>query len=262
LAIPELKLKEHPMTSVQFERYVNHLNTFVDHFPVSADKMRDHLDAEAYDLLARDLVYLSDTLRGLYAVDIAQECRKQADAIARPGKVDTDALESFLENILLSVASLSIEIQMASYRGVPGKTPAPQKPSQPRPTPPVTPVTRAGKYPLIMAVDNAVMFLNTLKKLLQDAPYELYCTASCAEALEYLQRNRPDMFLLDIEMPEMDGYTLARRIISSGQRAPIIFITANSAREYVDKAIDVGAAGLLMKPLRVNQLLTKIKEFI
>ena len=113
----------------------------------------------------------------------------------------------------------------------------------------------------ILAVDNAVMFLNTLKKLLQDHPYEVNTTTSCAGALEYLQVNRVDVILLDIEMPEMDGYELARRIKQSGQKAPIIFITANSAREYVDKAVAVGAVGLLMKPLRINQLLAKLKEF-
>jgi len=106
------------------------------------------------------------------------------------------------------------------------------------------------------------MFLNTLQKLLQDQPYDLEVTTSCSDALRYLQTNRPDVILLDIEMPEMDGYELATRIKREGNKAPIIFITANSAREYVDKAVQVGAAGLLMKPLRVNQLLAKLKELL
>jgi len=60
----------------------------------------------------------------------------------------------------------------------------------------------------------------------------------------------------------MDGYELARRIKATGNSAPIVFITANSAREYVDKAINVGAVGLLMKPVRGHTLLAKVKEFI
>jgi response regulator of citrate/malate metabolism len=47
-----------------------------------------------------------------------------------------------------------------------------------------------------------------------------------------------------------------------GQSSPIVFITANSAREYVDKALAVGAVGLLMKPIRANTLTAKIQEFI
>jgi len=258
-AIPELKLDGVAMTNEQFDRYVEHLNTFIDHFPFQADKLRNHLDNEAYDALVKDLSSLSETLKRLYATDLALECRKQADELAGSGGAANSLIETFVENIIHNVSALSIDVQMASYRGTTRATQL--KPAPAPASPPVYAGRKTGR-PLILAVDNAVMFLNTLKKLLQDAPYELHCVSSGAQALEYLQNNRPDLFLLDVEMPEMDGYTLARRIKSSGQRAPIIFITANSAREYVDRAIDVGGAGLLMKPVRLNQLLAKIKEFI
>ena len=115
--------------------------------------------------------------------------------------------------------------------------------------------------PLILAVDNAVMFLSTLKRLLDGEPYELHCESSANDALKFLESNRPDLILLDIEMPDMDGYDLARLIKRRGFSAPILFITANSDKEYLDKAIEAGAAGLLMKPLRRTQLMEKIKEF-
>ena len=114
----------------------------------------------------------------------------------------------------------------------------------------------------ILAVDNAVMFLNSLERYLEDAPYDLHCVTSGREALQFLDDNQPNLILLDIEMPEMDGYELARRIKQSGQKAPIVFITANSEQEDVDKAIKAGAAGVLIKPFRTNQLLDKIKECI
>jgi CheY-like chemotaxis protein len=114
----------------------------------------------------------------------------------------------------------------------------------------------------ILAVDNAVMFLNTLKRLLEGSSYELDCLTSAGEALKYLENNKPDIILLDIEMPEMDGYELARKIKQRGHAAPIIFITANSARQNVDKAIEVGASGLLMKPLDPKQLRNKLREVL
>ena len=115
--------------------------------------------------------------------------------------------------------------------------------------------------PVILAVDNAVMFLNTLKRLLESEPYEVHSETSAADALRYLETNRPDLILLDIEMPDMDGYELARIIKRSNQTAPILFITANSEKEYLDRAIEAGAAGLLVKPLRRSQLLEKLKEY-
>ena len=116
----------------------------------------------------------------------------------------------------------------------------------------------------ILAVDNAEMFLNSLKRYLADAPYELHCVTSGKEALELLDKNKvkPDLILTDVEMPEMDGYELTRKVKLRGFKIPIVFITANSEQEDVDKAIKAGAAGVLIKPFRTNQLLDKIKEFI
>ncbi|MCL2081571.1 MAG: response regulator [Oscillospiraceae bacterium] len=121
--------------------------------------------------------------------------------------------------------------------------------------------SRGFSKPLILAVDNAAMFLSTLKRLLEGEPYELHCESSGDDALRFLDSNRPDLILMDIEMPDIDGYELARQIKRKGHRAPILFITANSDKEYAERAEKEGAAGLLIKPLRRNQLMEKIREF-
>ena len=256
LALPELNLagKVEQMTDMQFGYYVTSLNTFIDRIPSIADDMKSTLSTKAYSALSIQLKNAGNTLDKLHANNLAGQCRKLMGKIDNPGPagVDHDETEAAVENLIQNISALSIEIQMSGHKPKPKSSAAGAAPA---------PVRRSNR-PLILAVDNAIMFLNTLKKMLKDAPYEVHSLTSCDEALDYLQSNKPDMFLLDIEMPDMDGYELASRIKSSGQKAPIIFITANSAREYVDKAVDVGAVGLLMKPLRVNQLLEKIKEFI
>ena len=116
----------------------------------------------------------------------------------------------------------------------------------------------------ILAVDNAEMFLNSLKRYLADAPYELHCVTSGKEALAFLDESKrpPDLILMDVEMPEMNGYELTRKIKMRDIRTPIVFITANSEQEDIDKAMKAGASGILIKPFRTNQLLDKIKEYI
>jgi putative two-component system response regulator len=113
---------------------------------------------------------------------------------------------------------------------------------------------------VILAVDNAPMFLSTLQRLLKDEPYELHCVTSDDEALEYLAKNQPALVLLDVEMPGMGGYALAKEIKGRGQSAPILFVSAHAEQEYADKAREAGAAGLLVKPLRRVQLLEKLAE--
>jgi len=114
----------------------------------------------------------------------------------------------------------------------------------------------------ILAVDNAVMFLNSLKKYLANSPYDLHCETSGQAALDFLESNTVDLILLDVEMPEINGHELASRIKQRGVRAPIVIISANSEKEDIEKAEKAGADGFLAKPFRPNQLLEKIKEFI
>jgi CheY-like chemotaxis protein len=113
-----------------------------------------------------------------------------------------------------------------------------------------------------LAVDNAVMFLNSLERYLENEPYNLNCTTSGAEALKFLADNKADLILMDAEMPEMDGYELARKIKRQGITTPIVFITAAAESEEVGMALEAGAAGILAKPFQRSQLIEKIKEYL
>jgi CheY-like chemotaxis protein len=114
----------------------------------------------------------------------------------------------------------------------------------------------------ILAVDNALMFLNSLKMYLEDAPYELHCVTSGREALKYLDDHTVDLIFLDVEMPELDGYELAKRIKQRGIKTPVVFLTANAEKEDLEKAASAGAASVLPKPFQASQLLAKIKEYL
>jgi len=251
-----LSSKINQMNDMQFNVYLQTMNRFIDSFPGQAEKMQDAADEGSYAELLLVLTGVCSVLEKLYADDLVRDCRKHINTLRNPNQksINQDDVEAFVEQINQNISALSIDIQMAAHKK-PATSP---RVAQPQPPMRQTSQSRASIY----AVDNAVMFLNTLQKLLQDHPYALEVTTSCSEALRYLQTNRPDVILLDIEMPEMNGYELATRIKQGGNKAPIIFITANSEREYVDKAVKVGAAGLLMKPLRINQLLDKLKDVL
>ena len=266
-SIPELKLAGKPATTsnVQFEQYVKTLDSFIDSFPGAAEKMQIAVDEQAYGVLTKLVNSTCETLRQLHADGIVQEYSKKFEILNKAAQKDDDAMEAFVEKFTMAVSSLSIDIQMAEKRTSPPRLSAPSvSSSTPASSAPYAAPKRAwgNSRPLILAVDNAVMFLNTIKKLLANSPYDLHCVLSANEALDFIRENRPDMFLLDVEMPGMNGYDLARALKASGQLAPILFITANSAREYVDKAAEAGAVGMLMKPLSLNQLLAKINENI
>jgi CheY-like chemotaxis protein len=81
-------------------------------------------------------------------------------------------------------------------------------------------------------------------------------------ALKFLQNHRPDLFILDIDMPGMDGYELARKIREANQNAPILFLTGNAKKEYVFEAIRVGASDFILKPIDREIVLKRIGKFI
>jgi CheY-like chemotaxis protein len=261
LTVPGLNTsKISAMSDGQFANYDRTLNTFIDSFPGQADRMRSAIDKQSYEDLKKVLTEVSSILEVIFASALSTEAKRQVDVLNK-GNIDPTAAEAFIEKFILNVSSLSIDIQMSAHK----KAAAPKKAASPSDSQakPIFTAGLQGGGPAILAVDNAIMFLNTLKKLLEGSPYNLHCVSSAKEAIDFVEKgNRVDLFLLDIEMPGMDGYELARRLKGSGHSSPIVFVTANSAREYVDRAIAVGAVGLLMKPLRSQQLLSKIRECI
>ncbi len=79
------------------------------------------------------------------------------------------------------------------------------------------------------------------------------------EAIEHFKDNKPDLILMDILMPEMDGIIATRKILEIDPSAIIVAITAYSIR--ADEIIQAGAKEVLKKPVRKEELLRKIKEY-
>ncbi|MCL2754116.1 MAG: response regulator [Oscillospiraceae bacterium] len=278
LNVRELKLSgKIALTSDdKFKAYLATVNSFIDSFQGTADKMQDAAEKESWNILSQQVNTTINLLNRIYAEGISKEYSAKFEALLGAAAKDATAIEALTENFIIACSSLSLDIQMAAKRQ---GTPAQASPARPaagaKPAPSASGSASGSDYyaaqkpanapvrrhrNLILAVDNAVIFLNTLKRFLENEPYDVHCVTTGQEALDFIATNRPDMFLLDIEMPLMDGYELARRIKGAGHSAPIVFVTANSSRSCVDRAADVGAVGMLMKPLRSNQLMAKLHE--
>jgi CheY-like chemotaxis protein len=114
----------------------------------------------------------------------------------------------------------------------------------------------------ILAVDDTTMFLNLLKLAFQCTDYKLTCVNSGKAALRFLQNNKADLLILDIEMAERKGYELTKKIKEKGYTAPIVFLTANATEADVRKAIEAGGVDFIAKPIDREQVLKKDKKYI
>ena len=96
------------------------------------------------------------------------------------------------------------------------------------------------------------------------AGYELIEATNGAEGVELAQRERPDLILMDIQLPVVDGYEAARRIKANAElkSIPIIAVTSYALSGDEAKARSAGCDGYVTKPFSPRQLLAKVREFL
>jgi response regulator NasT len=111
---------------------------------------------------------------------------------------------------------------------------------------------------VVIAEDEALIRLD-LKETLVEEGYEVVGEAANGdEALDLVNKLRPDVAILDIKMPGADGLTAARRIIAEGLSA-VVILTAFSQRELIEQARDAGALAYVVKPFERNDLVPAIE---
>jgi PleD family two-component response regulator len=116
--------------------------------------------------------------------------------------------------------------------------------------------------PNILLVDDRSENLLALEGILEDENYNLFKTTSGQEALLLVLKHSFDLILLDVQMPEMDGFEVAKLLRNSkkSKDIPIIFISAISKeRKYIDKGYEVGAENYLFKPIEPDVLKSRVK---
>ena len=112
------------------------------------------------------------------------------------------------------------------------------------------------KIKILVAEDETIIRLD-LVEMLTEAGYEVIAQAeNGAVAVEHAKIHKPDLAILDVKMPEMDGITAAEQIISI---APVLMLTAFSQRELVERARDAGVMAYVVKPFSINDLIPAIE---
>ncbi|MCL2690302.1 MAG: diguanylate cyclase [Chitinispirillia bacterium] len=115
----------------------------------------------------------------------------------------------------------------------------------------------------ILAVDDMPEMLSFINNALKKH-YKVFAVPSAKTAVKVMDVQKPDLFILDIDMPEMNGFQLAEIIRGKPEfaNAPIIFLTGNSSRDCVVKAMAAGGNEFIVKPTTHENLLTKTGKFI
>jgi CheY-like chemotaxis protein len=230
------------------EHYNVALGAFIEGFPYEEENLVKAFKKEDAESAIRSLMAIRVMLDDIHADALSKECLTHSKNMAGGGGTINERTKAYVNILLSSVTALSIDVQMALL----GDDEAP----------PDQEAEHDGQGKEILAVDDDAYCLDAFREALKGLPYKIICVTSGKAALNVMNTRVPDLFVFDIDMPEMDGITLAKNIRRHGNKTPIIFITGNATRDYVIKAVNAGAADFIVKPIIPSRVVERIGRFL
>lgn len=114
----------------------------------------------------------------------------------------------------------------------------------------------------ILLAEDDIDFGNILSQYISLSGFEVILTRNGREAWESFRADKPDMCVLDIMMPEMDGFTFAEKMRSTDPGVPFIFLTAKCLRDDIIKGLKLGADDYITKPFDPEMLILRINNIM
>jgi two-component system response regulator MprA len=114
----------------------------------------------------------------------------------------------------------------------------------------------------VLVIDDDRAVRDAVRRALVLAGYEVQTAENGLDGLQQVDETRPDVIVLDVMMPEMDGLELSRRLRSLGDRTPILMLTARDAVEDRIDGLDAGADDYLVKPFDTGELSARIRALL
>ena len=115
----------------------------------------------------------------------------------------------------------------------------------------------------VLIVDDHRFNRNLLMKRCERLGHQVQCAANGREAIDLAEEEEFDLIMMDLRMPEVDGFQATKKIINSlkSRKVPIIAISAFTSKDVIEKALKCGCEMYLMKPIRKNKLVEIFEEF-
>lgn len=116
--------------------------------------------------------------------------------------------------------------------------------------------------PLVLVIDDDSSLRRSLARLLRSAGLEAETFTRAAELLAFQRPPRPSCLVLDLHLPDMDGYELLRKIVAEAPDLPVLVLTGEAGEEKRLRALRNGAEAFLTKPFEDDQLLDEIRRLL
>lgn len=116
--------------------------------------------------------------------------------------------------------------------------------------------------PTLLLVDDEDNLRSMLEAALRHSGFEVHCAASGRSAIEVATGVRPDLIVLDVMLPDLDGFEVCRRLRQDGVRTPVVFLTAKDGTEDKVRGLTLGGDDYLIKPFSLEELVARINAVL
>jgi DNA-binding NtrC family response regulator len=112
----------------------------------------------------------------------------------------------------------------------------------------------------VLIADDEFDFASTLQTRLNLRDFEATMVSSGEEAVQAVEQQKPDVLLLDLKMPDLDGLEVLSRLKEMGAETKVIILTGHGSFEVGREGMELGAFDYIMKPVDLNELIVKIED--
>jgi two-component system OmpR family response regulator len=127
-----------------------------------------------------------------------------------------------------------------------------------------TPIAEAGPQSdaRLLVVEDEPNILELLSASLRYAGFDVITASGGSEAVQAAQRHRPDLIVLDVMLPDMDGFDVIRRLRGGGARIPVVFLTARDGTDDKVRGLTLGGDDYVTKPFSLEEVIARIKAVL
>jgi len=123
-------------------------------------------------------------------------------------------------------------------------------------------MSETGSEARLLVVEDEPNILELLSASLRLAGFEVATATGGLEALAAVQRHRPDLVVLDVMLPDLDGFDVARRLRSGGTRTPVLFLTAKDATGDKVTGLTIGGDDYVTKPFSLEEVIARLRALL
>lgn len=116
----------------------------------------------------------------------------------------------------------------------------------------------------ILIIDDEFEILQLIDAIISCDDYEIELLSDSTKAISFIEKSKPDLILLDVNMPEVNGFILCKKLKERGELKdiPVIFLTGLNDVKHVSKGFEVGAVDYIAKPVKAEELIARVKTHL